>query len=400
METKKFPIEEIQKQLRLQEGLDGWLIYDFRGHNGIAIEVLGIDPELLLSRRCFYWIPKQGQPLKIIHRIESHLLSHLPGDQIIYESWKSLELALNSTLKGQRRICLEYSPKGAIPVISKLDAGTFEFLLDKKIEVVSSWPIAKHFVARWSSKQLKQHQEASKILIGAYKSAWSCVQQALKNNKTIFETDVQEHILDYLHRHGLITDHAPIVAIGPHSALPHYVPSKNASAPIESNSLLLIDLWGKQSHAGAPYADITQVIFTGASPPEEMKSLYGVVKLAQNRSIEFLKQRLAADKEIYGYEVDDICRSVIQEAGYGAFFIHRTGHNIHTDLHGLGPNLDNYETNDSRPLMPRTCYSIEPGIYLPGSFGIRLECNVFIKEDRTLLVTGRSPPELPCLGGT
>jgi Xaa-Pro dipeptidase len=397
LKKKQFPLEAIQHFLALQNEVAGWLIYDFRGHNSIATEVLAIPEGELLSRRYFYWIPKRGTPLKIVHQIEADLLSHIPGDQITYESWKSLDLALSSSLKGQKKIAMEHSPKGAIPIISKLDSGMYEWLLEKNIAVSCSWPIAQHFVAKWTPMQFKQHVEASKILVGAYKSCWKKVREALQAKTKITEYELQQHILEIFAANNLKAEHPPIVAFSQNAANAHYNPTSKNSAVIQEGAPLLIDLWAKKQVPYAPYADITQVAFVGKDPPKKMVEVYDALYKAQTAAIDFIKESAFAKQEIAGFQVDDVCRVRIQEAGFGAFFTHRTGHNIHTDLHGLGPNIDNYETHDTRILTPNTCYSIEPGIYIQNSFGMRLECNVFLSEDGLVEVTGKSSPQLPCL---
>ena len=396
MSKKKFPVEAIQKQLK-QAKLDGWLLFDFHGHNTIALDLLDIAEEQLLSRRFYYWIPKNGTPLKIVHDIEAHTLKHLPGDQIAYESWQSLELALASTLRGRKRIAMEHSPSGSVPVISKLDSGTYEWLRSKNIDVVSSWPIAQFFISRWDKNEYNMHKRATKTCIGAYKSAWSEVTNAIKKNKTLTEYDLQQHILEYFKNHGFVTDHPPIVAIGSHASLPHYHPTRENSSKITKDELLLIDLWAKEDAPHSTYADITQVAYIGKKPPQELKDLYAVVYGAQQHVLSFLQDKLSHNQEVAGFELDDVCRTFINDKGYAKYFLHRTGHNIHTELHGLGPNLDNFETHDTRILQPRTCYSIEPGIYLPNSYGIRLECNIFIHETGKVEVTAKSLKHLPCL---
>lgn len=393
MTKKNFPVQEIQKYITEQKNLDGWLIYDFRGHNTLGLELLGINEDTLLSRRFFYWIPKQGSPLKIVHQIESHTLKQLPGDQIVYESWQSLDLALKSTLRGRTRIAMEHSPKGDIPVLAKLDAGLYEWLQDKKIAVVSSWPIAKHFICRWDQKQYKAHKQAAKFLEGIFEMCWTLA----TSRRNLSEYALQEEIMTAFHEKGYITAHPPCVAVGPNSALPHYSPSKSSSLKLKKDTLLLVDIWCKKDTPTAPYADFTQVAFLGKTAPQEMVRVYETVKRAQDAGIEYVQKNLLAGNEVLGCDVDDVCRACIRKAGYGKYFIHRTGHNINTMLHGQGPNLDNLETHDDRPLMPRTCYSVEPGIYLPKAFGIRLESNIFIHDDLKVEVTGRSPDTLPCL---
>jgi Xaa-Pro aminopeptidase len=382
-------ISEIQKKISEQKNLDGWLLYDFHAHNSIAIELLGIDPTKLLTRRFFYWIPKKGEPVKIVHQIEADALNLLPGKTVIYASWQKLEEALFSTLKGVKTVAMEHATNGEIPVLAKLDAGTYEWLSSKGIKVVSSWPIAQHFIAHWNQKQLSQHKSASKMLVDAYKSAWDL----LSKKGTITEYDLQEHITDFFSAKGYITNHPPIVAVGKNSAEPHYCPSKKSSAKITSDNLLLIDLWAKKDALNAPYADITQVAYIGKKVPAAIQKLYSIVWNAQEKAISYIKN----NKIITGAAVDDAARSYIDERGYASHFLHRTGHNIHTELHGSGPNIDNFETHDTRQLLEKTCYSIEPGIYLPNLYGIRLECNVYIASPQEILVTGKSPKQIPSL---
>lgn len=397
MEKPKFPLQEIQKKINAQKQLGGWLIYDFRGQNPLGLELLGIDSKTLLSRRFFYWIPKQGSPLKIVHHIEAETLKHLPGDQIAYESWQSLELALKSTLRGQKCIAMEHSPMGQIPVLSKLDAGFYEWLQDKKIEVVSSWDLAKNFICTWDASQLKAHKEAAKFLLKVFEECYCLVHASISSRKKVTEYSLQQEILNLFAKHKLITDHAPIVACGPNSALPHYCPSVDKAQPITKEKPLLIDIWCKKNKAHATFADFTRTVYVGKIPPQEIIDAYDAVKRAQDAAIEHIQKSLKQGKEVLGCEVDDVCRKALQKHGFAKYFVHRTGHNIHTVLHGPGPNLDNFETQDSRNLIPRTCYSIEPGIYIPKAFGIRLECNIFIHDDLTVEVTGQCPDKIPCL---
>jgi Xaa-Pro aminopeptidase len=393
----KAKIPEIQKFIKDQRGLDGWFIFDFRKNNALGIELLNIDPSQLLSRRFFYWIPKTGTPVKIVHNIETSPLQHLPGKQITYESWQSLDAALASCLKGKKRIAMEHSPMGTIPVLANLDAGLYEWLQTQNIEVISSWNIAKHFISRWNNAQLKAHREAAKFLNETFDKSFARVQKALRDRKKITEYMLQQEIVKDFAKNDIITEHAPIVATGPNSASGHYCPTQEINTRITNDSLLLIDIWGKKNRENAPYADFTRVAYYGKKPPQEMVKIYNTVRAAQQAGIDFVEKNLKKGNEVLGCDVDDVCRKVIQKNGYGKYFVHRTGHNIHTMLHGFGPNLDNYETHDSRPLMPRTCYSVEPGIYLPNAYGIRLECNIILHDDHSVEITGRALDELPCL---
>lgn len=394
--SKKTLIQDIQNFLAQEKGLDGWLIYDFRGNNALGIALLGIDTHQLLSRRFYYWIPKKGSPVKIVHYIEDTILKDLPGQQIAYESWQSLDAALLSILKGKKKIAMEHSPMGAIPVLSTLDAGLYEWLQAKKIEVVNSWVIAKNFICRWDADQLKAHKAAAKFLEQTFTTSFEKVHEALCSRKKITEYSLQQDILKSFEAHKFTTDHAPVVAVGPNSVIGHYSPTKALDTRITKDSLLLIDIWCKKNNGRAPFADFTQVAYFGKNPPKEMVKVYSIVKEAQTAGIDYVIKSLSKGKEVFGCDVDDVCRNIIEKHGYGKYFVHRTGHNIHTMLHGLGPNIDNYETHDARPLMPRTCYSVEPGIYLPKAFGIRLESNIFITDKNSVEVTGHTPDTLPC----
>ncbi len=398
MEKIKFtlPLQEIQKYIAEQKQLDGWLLYDFHGRNSLALDLLGINKDQLLSRRFYYWIPKEGSPLKIVHHIEAHTLHHLPGDQIAYESWQSLDLALKSTLRGCKKIAMEHSPMGELPMLSTLDSGLYQWLMDKKIEITSSWDIAKHYVARLNEEQEKAHKEAVQYLLQIFENSFIKVQKALSSRKKITEYSLQQNILKDFSAHSFVTEHAPVVAVGPNSALPHYSPTEEMDMRIFKDSLLLIDIWCKKNTPQSPFADLTRVAYFGKTPPQEMLRVYKAIKAAEDAAINFIDKTLKKGTPVLGCDVDDVCRAVIQKLGFGKYFVHRTGHNIHTMLHGMGPNLDNYETHDTRPLMPRTCYSIEPGIYIPKAFGMRLECNIIIHDNLSVEVTGRSPDELPC----
>ncbi len=397
MGLETFDLEQIQKAIRQNKNCDGWLLYDFHGHNSIALDILCIKPTQILSRRFFYWIPKSGLPTKLVHQVEDDSLDHLPGKKELYDSWESLETKLAQLMEKKRCVAMEHAPDCKIPIISKLDSGTFEWLTKRNITIISSWPIAESFLCRLDKKQQQSHKSAAKLLIKAYKSAWNLVEKALKARKKITEYDVQQHIMETIEQAGYMSSIPPIVAVDANAALPHYLPSKKSARQIKENMLLLIDLSAKLNSARSIFSDLTQVAFIGKNPPQELVQRYAIVYEAQKQAIDFLSKRCSQKKPVTGSELDDVCRAVLCRHNLGKYFVHRTGHNIYYDMHGLGPNLDNFETCDTRELLPRTCYSIEPGIYFPGAYGIRLECNIFINDEAGVEVTAPSSPHLVCL---
>lgn len=372
-------------------GVDGWLFYDFRRSNDLACKFLEIPPERMLTRRFFYWIPAKANlsPIKLVHQIEDRALEHLPGEVITYSSWEKLEQSLKIVLKGSRKVAMEYSPHNAIPYVSKVDAGTVELVRSFGIEVVSSENLLQQYTSVWDQLQLASHMAAGRAIEEAVSKAWHLIFSSIAQNKMVTEWDVQALILNEFKRLGCVCEDPPMCAINANSANPHYTLERDRAALIKSGDIVLIDLWCKQSHTGAVYADITRMGFVGKEPSQKYKEIFGIVKNARDAAMQFLRQRLEKGESIMGYEVDAVCREVIVNAGYGKYFTHRTGHNIGERDHGDGANIDSFETKDTRFLLPGTCFSIEPGIYLPGEFGVRLEHDVYIDKDgRNLLVTG------------
>lgn len=381
-------IEEIQQALRAIGDLDGWLFYDFRHSDPLAYRVLHIDPTRHVTRRWYYWIPSQGQPLKLLHRIEPHTLEDLPGKSLLYVSWEQQHALLAHALSGARRVAMQYSPMNAIPYISRVDAGTIELIRSLEIEVVTSADLVQEFEAIWTHRQLVSHQDASEKLRRIVDEAFQHVRESILGSRSLNEYGLQQFILSRITHHGLITSSAPIAAINAHSADPHYGPAPEGSAPIHHGDLVLIDLWAKRPEPGSVYADITWTGQVGSTVPAKRQDVFTIVKAARDQAVSFVQERLARGDFPCGWEVDDVCRQVIRKAGYGDQFVHRTGHSIGEEVHGNGANIDNLETRDSRRLMPRTCFSIEPGIYLPGEFGIRSELDVYISE-REAVVFGQ-----------
>jgi Xaa-Pro dipeptidase len=373
-------IEEIQQALREIGGLDGWLFYDFRHSDPLAYRVLHIDPTRHVTRRWYYWIPCEGQPVKLLHRIEPHTLQELPGESLFYVSWEQQHAHLAHALTGARRVAMQYSPMNAIPYISRVDAGTIELIRSLEIEIATSADLVQRFEAVWTDHQLASHQDASRKLRRIVDEAFQHVRESMLTNTPLNEYGLQQFILSRITHHGLMTASAPIAAINAHSADPHYGPSPEHSADIRQSDFLLIDLWAKRPEPGSVYADITWTGHVGKIVPARQHDVFAIVKAARDQAVSFVQARVAHGDFPCGWEVDDVCRHVIRDAGYGDQFVHRTGHSIGEEVHGNGVNIDNLETRDSRRLMPRTCFSIEPGIYLPGEFGIRSELDVYVSD--------------------
>lgn len=362
----------------INSGLDGWLLYDFRRTNDLACRFLEIPKDTLLTRRFFYWIPKAGEPVKVVHRIESHVLDHLPGKMIVFSSYEELEKTLESILKGSSKVAMEYSPRNAIPTISKVDGGTIDLIRSFGVTIESSADLLQPYTSVWTPEQFKSHVAAAEVLQKAVESAWKLIAKTVKNHERICEADVQKFILDEFERNGCIADDPPICAVNANSANPHYSPPAVGSQDIKAGDFVLIDVWCKKNTPHAVYADITRVGVIGPMPTKKQQEIFGIVKAGRDAAIALLRERLKSGEPVMGWEVDQACRDVIDAAGYGQYFTHRTGHNIGERDHGDGANIDNFETKDFRRLLPGTCFSIEPGIYLPGEFGVRLEDDVYL----------------------
>jgi Xaa-Pro aminopeptidase len=380
-------ITAIQRALREDSSVDGWLFYDFRGSDPLGYRVLLLDPAMHVTRRWYYWIPAIGAPRKLLHRIEPHVLDHLPGQIDEYVSWEQQRKLLAQLLTGSRRIAMQYSPLNAVPYVSRVDAGTIELVRSCGVEVVTSADLIQTFEARWTDRQLESHQYAAAALRRIVDEAFGHVHEAVTKGHGLTEYGLQQFILSRIREAGMITSSAPIAAVNEHSADPHYGPTPTRSAEIKRDDLVLIDLWAKQSDSGCVYADITWTAYAGSAVPEKHRAVFDVVRKGRDAALEFVRAHMQAGQRPFGYEVDAACRRVIQAAGYGDQFVHRTGHSIGEEVHGNGANIDGLETQDTRRLMPRTCFSIEPGVYLPGEFGIRSELDVFLTE-RDALVFG------------
>lgn len=368
-------IQEIQSYLTEQE-LDGWLLYDFRGMNAIAQNVAGLAG-LNITRRWFCYIRTVGEPIWLVHQIEGSHFSDMTGDVRTYTSWRALDREMTELLPKGGRIAMEYSPNASIPYVSRVDAGTLEWIRGLDVEVVSSADLVQHIEARWTAEQFAGHQESARFILAAKDDAFAWMGAQLRRGNQITEYDVQCRLMEHFDRLDLTTGHPPIVAVNEHSSDPHYVPTATNHRKIERTDFVLIDLWAKQNTPDAVYADTTWVAYTGDTVPERYVKIFEIVREARDRAVAFIREKMAGGDTVYGYAVDDVARGYITEQGYGDFFIHRTGHSIGTEIHGNGANIDNLETRDERALIPGTCFSIEPGIYL-SEFGVRTEIDVFL----------------------
>jgi Xaa-Pro aminopeptidase len=383
-------LAQLQAALR-EQGVDGWLFYDFRYSNPIAYRVLGARTDQLSTRRWYYWLPAEGEPHRLVSALEQYNLDNLPGGKTVYRSRQELEEGLRQILRGSRTVAMEYSPLAEIPVVSRVDAGTVEQVRALGVKVVSSADMVQAFEAPLTPRQFATHLEAEQILRAIHDATLDHIREAVSSGQPLTEYDVRQFMLGLYEQHDLFLDHGPDVAVGPNASNPHYLASAEGSSPIRRGDLLLIDWWGKLKEPDAVYADYTWVGVVDDTVPERYAKVFDAVRGARDAAIEFVAQRVRAGQPLQGWEPDDVARAYINERGYADYFIHRTGHSIGVDLHGSGANLDNFETHDTRQLLPHTLFSIEPGIYLP-EFGIRSEVNVYIAGG-DIVVTGRPVQE-------
>jgi Xaa-Pro aminopeptidase len=371
-------IDSIQSSLRAAN-LDGWLFFDHHRRDPLAYRILGLSDDLQPTRRWYYFIPASGEARKLVHRIESGSLDAVPGIKDSYSSWSDQQRKLNALLSGAKRIAMQYSPHCAIPYVSMVDAGTIELVRATGVEIVTSADLVQEFESRWSGNQFQLHTEAGKRVDKTLREAFDLVGEKLRAKDPLTEYDVQQFIRRKFALSGLECDHGPIVAVNANASDPHYEPSCHRTAHIQSGDVLLIDLWAKLTEPDAVYYDITWTGFCGDVIPETVQNVFEIVRDARKRGSQFVIDQMAKGISIAGFQVDDAVRGYIDEKGYGQYFFHRTGHSIGTTVHGTGANMDNLESHDERRIMPGSCFSIEPGIYLP-EFGIRSEVNVYVGE--------------------
>jgi Xaa-Pro aminopeptidase len=391
---KNYPelIREIQKALQ-NEGIDAWLLYNFRDSNIFATRLLSLPKHIMFTRRYFYYIPSHGEPRKLVHRIEEWNLDALPGDKRIYLSWRSLEEGLHELLSGAKQIAMEYSPRCAIPYVSTVDGGILELVRSTGIEILSSANLIQYFEARWDDEQLKDNMESATHLYQIVEETFGFIRKNIKSNTAITEYDVQQYMASEFKKRGLVTSSDPNCSVNANSANPHYEPTKEIHSSLHKGDFVLLDLWAKKDKSRSVYADITWMGFLGDTVPDEFEKIFQIVKGGRDAALDFVRSSIKAGKIIHGYEVDDAARNYIAQHGYGEYFVHRTGHSIGEEVHGNGANMDNLETRDERTIIPQTSFSLEPGIYLRDKFGIRSEIDVYISKDREVIVTGLSMQE-------
>lgn len=386
----KVDIGKMQKDLRGAK-LDGWLFYDFRGRDPIAHRILELTPGMR-TRRWFYFIPAKGTAKKLVHKIEAGSLASLPGETLYYAGQDELRGNLKRMLGRAKRVAMQYSPKNVIPYVAMVDAGTVELVRSQGAKVVTSADLVQKYEACWSKEQLDSHlaagREIDRIVHEAFEHAAKCV----KEKKPLTEYDLQQFILRKFEAAGIITEEGPDVAVNANASDPHYGPTREKAAPIREGDLLLLDVWGKLKTENSVYYDITWMGYLGATVPDKYVKIFNVLREARDRAVELIRSSVKTGKPLQGWQVDRVARGVVEKAGYGKFFFHRTGHNIGTTVHGNGVNMDDLETRDERHLIPCTCNSVEPGIYLP-EFGMRTEVDVYVAEGEAR-VTGAVQTEI------
>jgi Xaa-Pro dipeptidase len=381
-----FDLAAVQAAIRDAQ-LDGWLLYDFRGLNVLAQRVVGLA-EKKLSRRWFYFVPAQGEPRKLVHAIEPAALDSLPGGtKTVYRRWQELEAGVRQLVHGGRTIAMEYSANNGNPYISRVDAGTIELVRSFGASVVSSGDLIQQFEATWDDEQEAMHFAAATVTDAAYGVAYAFIAEEIRTRGHSTELRVQDSIMQHFAEHGCTTYSPPIVGVGPHSGDPHFEPRAEIDSKIQPGDFVLIDLWAKLNKPRAVYSDLTRTCYVGTQVPEQYTKIFNIVAAARDAAIARVTSAFAQGEPLVGYMVDNACRDVIEQAGYGEFFTHRTGHNIGQEVHGNGAHIDGLETKEDRRIMRRTCFSIEPGIYLP-EFGVRSEINVYIDAAGKVHVTG------------
>ncbi len=372
---------------------DGWLLFDFHGLNPVATRVLGLGG--LATRRLFVLVPAVGEPIALAHRIEAHRVAGFPGEVRQFSAWRELDEGLKRLVAG-KRVAMEYSPNDAVPYLDRVPAGVLELVRSAGAEVVSSSDLVTAVAARWSAQELADHRHAAELIRGIALGAFAEVRQRMGSGG-VTEQQLQAWVLEQFARHGLVTNDPPIVGVDAHGANPHYETAHGPATPIVPGQVLLLDLWAGRS-LETVFADQTWMAWTGGPMPDEVQRVFAAVTGARDRAVSVLRERWASGAPVTGADLDDAARGVIADAGYGAFFVHRTGHSIDKDLHGSGPHLDNYETNDVRRLVPGIGFSIDPGVYLPGRFGVRSEINVVLHESGPEVTPAAPQTDLVVLG--
>ena len=380
---------KIQSELK-KYGLDGWLFYDFHNRDAIAARILKMDTKRFASRRWFYYIPSQGEPQKLVHNIEPWRCDHLPGKKNIYLPWQQQQQLLKNILANAKKIAMQYSPNNAIPYVSIVDGGTIDLIRSFGVEVVSSADLVSIFESHLSMEDYASHTKASESMQMIKDSAFKEIACRIKSGNNPTEYEIYEYMLELYKQENMIAEDGPIVAINEHAADPHFEPRKDITTKIKEGDLVLIDLWAKKNEPNSIYYDITWMGYVGVKVPEKIENIFQIIRKGRDAAFDLVAQRFAECKPVTGMEVDDACRKIIEDAGYGKYFIHRTGHNIGEEVHGNGCHIDNLETKDERVIIPGTCFSVEPGIYMPEEkLGFRTEIDVFVTDEGKVEVSGR-----------
>jgi Xaa-Pro dipeptidase len=382
-------LKAIQTALH-ERGFDAWLFYDHHHRDPIAYKVLDIPENLMVTRRWFYVIPREGEPVKLVHRIEAGHLDSLPGTKRAYSSWRELWDNLQAMLVKFRTVAMQYSPNNLIPYIGLVDAGTVELVKSFGKEVVSSGDLVARFEAAWSPEQIESHYAARDVIDALLPEAFKEIGRRVRAGK-VTEFEIQQWFAGNFKREGIVTEDLPIVAVNANSGNPHYEPKAEGSAQIKEGDFVLLDVWGKKNTPHAVYYDITWTGVIG-TPTDRHVEIFNIVTGGRDAGVKKVQEAYAGKRRIAGWEVDQATREHITNAGYGEYFVHRTGHSIGEHVHGNGANMDNLETKDDREIIPNTCFSVEPGVYLP-EFGVRSEVNVLI-HNGAAEVTGKIQREL------
>ncbi len=384
-------VVEIQEALR-EAKIDGWLFFDHHRRDPLAYRILGIPTEVSATRRWYYLIPAKGVPRKLVHKIESGTLDTLPGSRATYSSWVDQQAKLSELIGGASVLAMQYSPKCAIPYVAMVDAGTIELVCATGAKVVSSANLVQQFDSLWTKAQLEMHLEAGKRVDRARRETFDFVGEKVRAGEAVNEFQVQQFMSGRFAQLDLFHDHGPIVAVNENASDPHYEPSEQRNARIGLGDVLLIDCWAKLNKPSAVYYDITWTGFCGEAIPIDVNKIFEIVRDARKAATDLVIKRVAAGEILAGFEVDDAARDKISKSGYAEYFVHRTGHSIGEEVHGTGANMDNLESHDERRIVAGSCFSVEPGIYLP-TFGIRSEVNVFVEANRAF-VTGEEQNKL------
>ena len=388
-----FDIPAVQASLK-SEGLDGWLLYDFHGSNPIAARLLGTaEGGKMTTRRWFYLVPASGDPKGLVHAIERRTLDALPGEKTAYAGRQQLETELTRLLSGMKTVAMEYSRECAIPYISRIDAGTIEAIRKRGVDVQSSGDLVQRFEAVWDERALATHRDASASLYKIKDRAFETAARKIRDGATLTELELQQQMASWFIEEGLVSDSDPVVAAQENAGDPHYLPTAKRTRQIRANELLLLDLWGKKKDdPHAVYADITWVGFTGNTVPGEMARAFKAIRDARDAAAALAQESARDQRDLRGWQVDRAARTVLEQAGFGEWILHRTGHNLGRDVHGNGVHMDDYESHDDRRLLPGTGFTIEPGLYFD-SFGVRTEINVFYGQ-REALITGPTQADI------